>query len=264
MSIRRAHLDFCIYRTLSREDDARAFAPLVFLLILAISYVTRPASRRCQGGDRHTDRVNSETLTGMPILVGPQTYPEVAPDASAPNVDWSCVTAYCLPIGRVPIDSIGMLVRRPVTENSPVDFKPDKIHCRVQIQLLPSKTWRTQLKPRCAMCARAFAFTAQKTIYAGKYIAKGDRVFVFASEKGGHGLIAHGVVTSSEAIARKRGVARQTPRVSIGVERTALAKRPMGRRELQQFRDWKDGRPDTELNFKFYRQATNKIVGNIG
>ena len=69
------------------------------------------------------------------------------------------------------------------------------------------------------------------------------------------------VVTSAEAIAKKRGVARQTPRVSIAVKRIALAKRPMGRRELKQFTDWKDGRPETELNFKFYRQATNKIVG---
>ena len=24
---------------------------------------------------------------------------------------------------------------------------------------------------------------------------------------------------------------------------------------------WNDGRPETELNFKFYRQATNKIGG---
>jgi hypothetical protein len=43
--------------------------------------------------------------------------------------------------------------------------------------------------------------------------------------------------------------------------RTALAKRPLGRRELKQFTDWDDGQPATELNFKFYRQATNKIVG---
>jgi hypothetical protein len=35
----------------------------------------------------------------------------------------------------------------------------------------------------------------------------------------------------------------------------------MGRRELKGFADWSDGRPSTELNFKFYRQATNKIVG---
>jgi hypothetical protein len=35
----------------------------------------------------------------------------------------------------------------------------------------------------------------------------------------------------------------------------------LGRRELKSFTDWRDGRPETELNFKFYRQATNKIVG---
>jgi hypothetical protein len=110
--------------------------------------------------------------------------------------------------------------------------------------------------------ARRFAFTAQKTMYGGKRIAKGDTIFVFASEnEGGHGLIASGVVTSAGAIARKRGIARQTPRVSITIRRTALASRPLGRSELKRFSDWNDGRPETELNFKFYRQATNKIVG---
>jgi len=110
--------------------------------------------------------------------------------------------------------------------------------------------------------AKTFVFTAQKTMYGGKHIAKGDTVFVFASEKeGGQGLIARGVVTSSAAIAKKSGVLRQTPRVSIGVKRTALAKQPLGRSELKSFTDWNDGRPETELNFKFYRQATNKIVG---
>src|SRR5437879_11692477 len=54
---------------------------------------------------------------------------------------------------------------------------------------------------------------------------------------------------------------RQTPRVSITIRRTALAKRRLGRSELRLFSDWNDGRPETELNFKFYRQATNKIVG---
>jgi hypothetical protein len=49
--------------------------------------------------------------------------------------------------------------------------------------------------------------------------------------------------------------------VSLTIKRTALAKRRLGRRELKPFIDWKDGRPETELNFKFYRQATNKIVG---
>ncbi len=110
--------------------------------------------------------------------------------------------------------------------------------------------------------AKTFAFAAQKTMYGGKHIAEGDTVFVFASEnEGGQGLIARGVVTSAEAIAKKRGIARQTPRVSLAVRRTALAKRPLGRSELKHFTDWNDGQPGTELNFKFYRQATNKIVG---
>jgi hypothetical protein len=110
--------------------------------------------------------------------------------------------------------------------------------------------------------AKTFAFTAQKTMYGGKQIAEGDTVFVFASEnEGGYGLIARGIVTSAEAIARKRGIARQTPRVSITVRRTTLAKRPLGRSEFKRFTDWNDGQPGTELNFKFYRQATNKIAG---
>jgi hypothetical protein len=56
-------------------------------------------------------------------------------------------------------------------------------------------------------------------------------------------------------------VARQTPRVNIVVKRTARAKRALGRSELKKFSDWDDGRPESELNFKFYRQATNKIGG---
>jgi hypothetical protein len=110
--------------------------------------------------------------------------------------------------------------------------------------------------------ARTFAFTAKKTMYGGKHIARGDTVFLFASEnEGGQGLFAQGVVTSAEAVARKPGLLRQTPRVSVTVRRTALAKRPLGRSELKHFADWHDGRPATELNFKLYRQATNKIAG---
>ncbi len=110
--------------------------------------------------------------------------------------------------------------------------------------------------------AETFAFSAQKTMYGGKRIAKGDTIFIFASEnEGGPGLIASGVVISAKAVAKKPGIARQTPRVSITVRRTALAKRRLGRSELKLFSDWNDGRPQTELNFKFYRQATNKIVG---
>jgi hypothetical protein len=99
-------------------------------------------------------------------------------------------------------------------------------------------------------------------MYGGKLIAKGDTIFVFASEtEGGLGLIARGVVTAAEPTPRREGVERQTPRVSIKVKCTAQATRPLGRKELRPCNDWDDGRPETELNFKFYRQATNKIGG---
>ena len=54
--------------------------------------------------------------------------------------------------------------------------------------------------------AVTFGFSAQKTMYGGKHIAKGDTIFVLASEnEGGPGLIATGVVTSAKAIARNAG-----------------------------------------------------------
>ena len=110
--------------------------------------------------------------------------------------------------------------------------------------------------------AKTLAFSAQKTMYGGKHIAKGDTIFVFASEnEGGPCLVASGIVTSVKTVSKKPGIARQTPRVSITIKRIALAKRPLGRGDLKPFSDWNDGRPETELNFKFYRQATNKIVG---
>ena len=110
--------------------------------------------------------------------------------------------------------------------------------------------------------AKAFVFDRQKTMYGGKHIAEGDAIFVFASEnEGGPGLIAEGVVTSAKPTPRRPGIERQTPRVSIAVRRTRLVTRRLGRAELKPFSAWDDGRPETELNFKFYRQATNKIVG---
>lgn len=110
--------------------------------------------------------------------------------------------------------------------------------------------------------ANTFTFAAQKTMYGGRHICRGDLIFVLASEnEGGHGLVASGIVASAESIPKKLGVARQTPRVSITIKRTALAKRRLGRSELKPFADWGDSRPETELNFKLYRQATNKIVG---
>src|SRR4051794_18579261 len=89
--------------------------------------------------------------------------------------------------------------------------------------------------------AKTFAFTAQKTMYGGKRITKGDTIFVFASEnEGGPGLVASGIVTSAEGVAKKRGVVRQTPRVSITIRRFSLARRRFGRSELKRFSDWND------------------------
>jgi hypothetical protein len=110
--------------------------------------------------------------------------------------------------------------------------------------------------------AASFSFKHQKTMYGGKRIARGDTVFLFASEnEGGSGLFARGIVTAAAPTPLKPNVARQTPRVSVTIKRTALAKRKLGRSELRQFSEWDAGRPEVELNFKLYRQATNKIVG---
>jgi hypothetical protein len=109
---------------------------------------------------------------------------------------------------------------------------------------------------------KAFSFVAQKTMYGGKNISAGDLIFLFASEnEGGRGLVARGVVASVEAIPKKRGIVRQTPRVSVTITNATMAKKPLGRVQLKRFDDWDDGQPGTELNFKLYRQATDKIVG---
>jgi hypothetical protein len=113
-----------------------------------------------------------------------------------------------------------------------------------------------------ALRGAMFTFKAHKTMYGGKLIARNDVVFIFASEtQGGQGLIARGTVVSAVPIAKKLGMVRQTPRVTITLRRTALAKKRLGRGELKPFSNWKDGLPGTELNFKLYRQSTNKIVG---
>ena len=110
--------------------------------------------------------------------------------------------------------------------------------------------------------AKTFELRRQKTMYGGRRIAAGDTIYLFASEnEGGPGLVARGIVTVARPVARKPGIGRQTPRVSIQVTRTASAKLRLGRAELAAFSNWDDGRPETELNFKFYRQATHKIGG---
>ena len=115
--------------------------------------------------------------------------------------------------------------------------------------------------------ATVFVLRAQKTMYGGKAIAKGDTVFIFASEnEGGLGLIARGIVTAADhaGVKKPEGVARYTPRVSIEVRRTATASRPLGRDELRHFigkaHVGKNG-PRGELADRLYKQATNKIIG---
>jgi hypothetical protein len=110
--------------------------------------------------------------------------------------------------------------------------------------------------------AKVLRFVNQKTMYRGIKIAAGDAIYLFSSENdNGHGLIAKGIVLSTKLTPKKPAIERQTPRVSIVVRRTALARQALGRSELKRYSNWSDGRPQTELNFKFYRQATNKIVG---
>ncbi len=94
----------------------------------------------------------------------------------------------------------------------------------------------------------------EKTMWRGKNVRAGDEVFIFAAEhNGGRGLYARGAVT--EAV---RGVGS---RVTLTVKRTGTATRPLGRGELRPFRDLRDGGPETEIDRKLYRQATNKIAG---
>lgn len=92
--------------------------------------------------------------------------------------------------------------------------------------------------------ATRFEFTAQKTMYGGKRIAIGCLIFIFASEnKGGSGLIAKGIVVSATATPTMPNLARQTPRVSIEVARTALARRQLGRSQLKVFPTGTTGGP---------------------
>ena len=110
--------------------------------------------------------------------------------------------------------------------------------------------------------AATWRFPRRKTMYGGKHVAVGDVVFLFASEtSGGDGLVARGVVTAARAVPRRPGVARQTPCVDVELRRDASVVRRLGRRELKPCSAWADGRPETELNFKLYRQATDKLVG---
>jgi hypothetical protein len=103
------------------------------------------------------------------------------------------------------------------------------------------------------------ALAGQKTMYGGVRIAAGDALFLFTDEaRGGAGLAAWCRVERAVALPRAPGT---VPRVDVDLKVLARPARRLGRAELRGFRDWRDGRPETELNFKFFRQATNKIGG---
>ena len=128
---------------------------------------------------------------------------------------------------------------------------------------MPSKPLAYAIKAAIGdIAGKRFVFEAAKTMYAGKTIAAGDPIFLLASENsGGSGLFARGVVHEAAAVPLVPGLERQTPCVTITVEVTARAVRPLGRRELKPLKSFEDGTGGSELNFKFYRQATDKIVG---
>ena len=110
--------------------------------------------------------------------------------------------------------------------------------------------------------AARFEFRAVKTMYGGKSAAAGDTVFLFSSGNApGRGLFARATVQRVDAVPKLPGIERQTPRISLLVATTGRSTQPFGRRELVSFSDWQDGRPETELNFKLYRQTTDKLVG---
>lgn len=109
---------------------------------------------------------------------------------------------------------------------------------------------------------RHFSFPAQKTMYGGKAVKAGDVIYLFASEtQGGVGLFAVGRVTQVQSLPKNPSLERQTPRISVEVEVTARLTGRLGRDELKVHKAGLSGDPLSELNFKFYRQATNKVVG---
>jgi hypothetical protein len=114
--------------------------------------------------------------------------------------------------------------------------------------------------------AKSYSFEAQKIMYGGKAIRVGEEIFVFDSEnEGGTGLIAMGVVTSVDHPEGPwKSKRRFTPRVSVGVRRTAVAQHALGRKDLKPYCDRDDSQPRTEIARKLYRQATNKIAGISG
>jgi hypothetical protein len=100
----------------------------------------------------------------------------------------------------------------------------------------------------------------QKTMYRGKAISAGDRVFVFVNQpRGGARLAFRGRVEAARPDPLPKDAGRAVPRVTVRIGTLEAAKRALDREALRRFNTWGDGRPETEINFKFFRQATDKI-----
>lgn len=110
--------------------------------------------------------------------------------------------------------------------------------------------------------AAAWTFLQHTAMYGGKRLAVGDTVIVLASEhEGGSGLLAKGRVAKVQAVPPRPGLARQTPRVDVQVQRGASARHSLSRADLRHVTGPPDAGPDAELAFTLCRQATNKVVG---
>ena len=109
--------------------------------------------------------------------------------------------------------------------------------------------------------AKTFTFTAQKTMYGGKHIAEGEP---FSCSRA---RTRAGKASSRAALSRPpsdRKEARHRPANTAGErhhQTHRIRKAAAGAERARHFTDWNDRQPGTELNFKFYRQATNKIAG---
>jgi len=101
------------------------------------------------------------------------------------------------------------------------------------------------------------AFLAHKTMYGGRRIAPGDRVFLFVRGRDGAALTGRAIVLTASPDPLLPNVERQTPRVSVTLRIEAQALRSLSRTDVVQLAP--SDPAVEELRFKFFRQATPKI-----
>jgi len=109
------------------------------------------------------------------------------------------------------------------------------------------KTSPQHASPGSAMTA------SERTMYGGEAIARGDELFLWFSERqGGDGLAFQGHVTDvAPGADGKPGVACIVTNATV---------RPLGKGDLEAWRDVDDGSAMAGLAYKLYYQAHNKIA----